>query len=623
MVGQSRRGSTRTGVPTRLPRGMYSHPSEGEPPSTTKVVHFSGEDGRARSFDFNALPLPEWHSGLAAAFDARCGPSGSIRTFASAEDLWGCVVRFVRFVSARPRVPQRFAELDVAHIDAFVRHRSGKTKWGASGDLRDVRSVLLSAPIRAQLKDDVVARLLRSLPSRPQLSGPTTYSQGEWQRLIAAARSDVAAIRDRHRRAKRLLEKWRSNPTEVDPSLRKEAALLDEIDRTGVVPRSIPGHASLTSRSRLAAHQFLVLSDLAPIFVLFAALAARNSETIKELSATHTMLSETAIQVDLIKRRRGPGQWSDTVAWEIGDGSRQLFTPGGLYRLLLELTELGRRHLGSEKAFVIWANGHREGVLGDRNELRAPFASDLAAVNIGFGAWIRGREAPVWADPAFDGDDTRRPLTVRISRVKNTADWMRTKKLGGHLPSAARSNTMNVLFSEYLRPDAGVREWAGEIIAAAVGAAERDAVAAHLQKLSLTGGNALRVAPDAAHGLQQQTDAALSMLDGADGPWTACADYDHNPVTGDVCGWSFLDCFSCGNCLIHRRHLPGLLALARALEELRTSTPDAQWWARYGPAWVAITRGVLPRFTPAEVLEAKTLEPVDVHLDLALPDWTT
>lgn len=62
----------------------------------------------------------------------------------------------------------------------------------------------------------------------------------------------------------------------------------------------------LTRRIELAQHVFLHLRDLAPLMVLLCALAEHNGETIKELSAQHKILDGRAVELTLIKRRRGP-----------------------------------------------------------------------------------------------------------------------------------------------------------------------------------------------------------------------------------------------------------------------------------------------------------------------------
>ncbi|MFD4578149.1 hypothetical protein ACFWNK_38375, partial [Streptomyces sp. NPDC058417] len=117
-------------------------------------------------------------------------------------------------------------------------------------------------------------------------------------------------------------------------------------------------------------------------------------------------------------------------------------------------------------------------------------------------------------------------------------------------------------------------------------------------------------------------DVARKLADGElDTAWTACEDHDNNPETQEPCGDSFLDCFHCGNCLVTRTHLPRLLGLLDTLGTLRQRMSEIDWWERYGPAWVAIRRDILTKFSPAEVAkERKNLLP-DALLDLVEAPW--
>ena len=69
--------------------------------------------------------------------------------------------------------------------------------------------------------------------------------------------------------------------------------------------------------------------------------------------------------------------------------------------------------------------------------------------------------------------------------------------MGGHLPSAARSNTVPVLFSNYLRGDPTTIEWAHEIVSEAVVDAEQAALAAHRAAQQAAGGGP-RILPNQA-----------------------------------------------------------------------------------------------------------------------------
>jgi hypothetical protein len=84
---------------------------------------------------------------------------------------------------------------------------------------------------------------------------------------------------------------------------------------------------------------------------------------------------------------------------------------------------------------------------------------------------------------------------------------------------------------------------------------------------------------------------------------------------------SFLDCFHCGNCLITRSHLPAILALLDDLAGRRVQLGETDWWTRYGPAWAAIRRDVLPKFTPAELVAAREATPAEALLELAEDPW--
>jgi hypothetical protein len=107
----------------------------------------------------------------------------------------------------------------------------------------------------------------------------------------------------------------------------------------------------------------------------------------------------------------------------------------------------------------------------------------------------------------------------------------------------------------------------------------------------------------------------------AEAPWNACADPQAHPATGKPCQASFLDCFHCGNCVITKDHLPGLVALDGALASRRQQLAESEWWQRYGPAWAAIRHDILPRFTPAQIAQAKAAGPHDALLDLVENRW--
>ncbi|KUM67177.1 hypothetical protein [Streptomyces curacoi] len=59
-----------------------------------------------------------------------------------------------------------------------------------------------------------------------------------------------------------------------------------------------------------------------------------------------------------------------------------------------------------------------------------------------------------------------------MNRLKTTGERRYTRATGGHLPSSARTNSQDVLCSNYLRGDRVVRDWAADVISASLADAE-------------------------------------------------------------------------------------------------------------------------------------------------------
>ncbi|MFJ5668475.1 hypothetical protein ACIQAR_22560 [Micromonospora chalcea] len=580
------------------------------------------------------LPLPGWHTALAMAWQLRVGPAGGLRTLASAIGGWANLVRLMRFLDTAPHPPADPSELTEAHLDAFRRHRQATI--GSGYAWREIRELglLFRAP---SLRDRVATPALDYLRRRTVKSRPNPkpgYSDNELQRIVAAARGDVARLRERLETTAMLLERYDREPGALADHERDRAAALAAIAASGLVPLP-PGHLVQQSapRHRLAQQLFVTRADLVPMLVLLVATTGWNLESVKELPTEHRILEDRAVELFITKRRRGPRHWRQIVTWEIGPQGRELHTPGGLYLLLHRLMARSRDLLDSAPAFwAVWRNMHR------------PCARETAEHYNPFGSLLnRNVYAPRWvarhrltADPpppkpmvpaSGDGhDNDLQPLKLDFNRLKTSIEVRRAKHTGGHLPSVARSNTVPVLFRNYLRGDPTTIDWAHEVVTDAFGDVEQAAWAAHERALNQAGGR-LRVVPGdatASHFADTRLDSTTAEEANAgslDTAWSACTNHDQHPTTGQACRASFLDCFHCGNCLITQAHLPRLLGLLDAMSARRLELSEDDWWARYGPAWAAIRFDVLAKFTPPQIEQAKAAKPTDVLLDLVEPTW--
>ncbi|WP_217234652.1 hypothetical protein [Streptomyces sp. AC555_RSS877] len=627
------RGSTGPGRPSSLPPDGYESPAPVRKGiAGSLIVDFHGDDGRRASYDVGELPMPGWHPLLAEAMSRRIGPSGGIRTLAGTKTSWRAIKNWTGFLASTESPPATPDELTRAHVDAF-HGRSGTSPQTKYSDMAELKLQFADDRLQSRLPADAGDAFARRL-RRPSRGGVGGYSHGELDRLTAAARADTARIARRIRAGELLVRQHRAAPENVEPGQRDLSGVLTTMATTGEVPVSAE-FSHRRRRADLASHLFLTWRDLAPLMALLALVTERNGETLKELPAKHRILEDRAVELVVVKRRRGTRKWFDTLTWEIGPKERELHTPGGLYLLLLELTARSREICGSSLAFCIWRNG--TAVIGGRGEHFAPFESDLHdGGRIAMSEWAATRPKPVLADPpptaktkknqAEESADTGpTPLKVTFNQIKTSVDARRTKQLGGHLPSSTKSNTAQVLFTNYLKPDEATREWAEEVITEALADAEQTAWDAHAAAVGRRGEPT--VITDA-ESPQQLEDAGLApqtareLADGGlDTAWTACEDYEHHPETGSTCGDSFLACFHCGNCLVTRTHLPKLLALLDALGVMRERMSEDTWWKRYGPAWVAVRRDILAKFTPAEVDKVRQQPLPDAFLDLVEAPW--
>lgn len=288
----SPRGTTGLGKPASLPPGNYAP----RPQRTGSIVEFVGEDGRSRTFDVGTLPLPGWHESLAGSWAARVGPAGALRTRSSATAAWGPVARMVRFLAQTLRPPAHPSDLTVEHVDAFMRFReSSAGERSAKLELRSVALTFEMLPLAELVSAEVRDRMrpYQGLRVNP-LSG---YSDGELARIVAAARTDVAAMRER-------MIIPASNPDETP-------ARISQTHRADTFP--FPGIAApqLTVLKRRAAEKlFVTRRDMTSMLVLLVAMTGWNIEVIKDLPAEHRVIEGLAVEVEVTKRRRGAGRWT-------------------------------------------------------------------------------------------------------------------------------------------------------------------------------------------------------------------------------------------------------------------------------------------------------------------------
>jgi hypothetical protein len=305
-----------------MPQSFFDAPPAVAAAPEGLSIAFCGEDRREARFDFGRLPLPGWHTSLAAAFAARVGPAGTARTLASARSAWDVLQRFIRYLDRLPNPPERPEDLLPQHVQDYeaARH-GGVAAAGLTIELRSLAGTLREPGLGSSLRPDTLAMLTRRRRNEQRTSRPG-YSDRELTLLVRAARDDVTRIRDRIAAGEAAL----AVGTTAGHDERWEQ--LTAIAATGQVPRpeTAPSRG-MAIRLGWAAELFLTWSDLASLLALFVVVSGRNVESIKELPAEHRVIEGRAVEVVLTKRRRGQRHWTETVTWEIGPPHRQLHTP--------------------------------------------------------------------------------------------------------------------------------------------------------------------------------------------------------------------------------------------------------------------------------------------------------
>jgi hypothetical protein len=543
-----------------------------------------GEDGRRRVFGMKGLPLPLWHRPLADAFADCTGPHGTLRTPGSAAHVWFAMRVFLNSLDTMANKPKTPERLTARHLERYILDRRAAVR--PTTVVKQLRSVHLV--LRHVQPPDLLAKEVLWWFDRRRSVGrrepPGGYSDREFDVIMAAARSEVVRIRNRLQNGQRLAQMCGSELAKLDEPRQALAAMLKTIATTGMVPTILrpDGLADRRAMHELAGHLFLRHSDLGPLLTLAVGLSGRNVETIKDLTARHDVLEGKAVRVVLAKRRRGPDGMFDTVHWEIGNPSQHLRTPGGLYLMIEKLTRLSRSFSGTTSMWSIWTARNRHVGLFDIG-LNQDHATRT---------WRRHHD--------LLGDDSK-PLIITMPRLKKTVDVRTTRAAGGHLPSSTRSNSTSVLFSNYLRGDESVKDWAADVVTAALTDIEADARFAHARVLASTADGQPNISQVSRHLSLPNTKTRALLAGELDTVYAACADIDHSPLSGGRrCSASFLMCLQCPNALVTHAHIPGLKVLHDWLIEQRNTLDLETWWHRYGVTWRAITEHIRPKFTPTE-----------------------
>ncbi|ABW12237.1 conserved hypothetical protein [Parafrankia sp. EAN1pec] len=539
-------------------------------------MRFVEESGRReRTFDFAVLPVErDVQRWLARVFARRAGPRSATKRMGTAVGHFDVLRGFAASLAGASPSPRCPVDLRPAHVTAFLLRYRGQPSEREY--LKRLRVLLrddpeLPEPTRTAL---LSARLAPAAPANPLVG----YSDTEWQQIMTAVRRDVRLARDRIRASRQLLDRFRVGAVPSEGPESGLAVLLDVFDRTGDLPRIDSGGHSRAVRDAggmtAIGGRLCLSSDEAVAFcLLLVALTGENFGTVAAWPAAHHLPDgghgDTGIAlVEAVKPRRGPDREHMVIALEdlptgleaSGEETRLFRSPLRVYRLLVELTELSRRHGVHTSAFSAFVA--RPGRLGSR------WAEGVNATDLLW--WARRRDFPAAADA---GPGTK--PAVHVGRLRQTVIERRRQ------PVAHTRQTMN---DHYLRRSRTVQDDSRMVVGAALREQVDSARTAQSMPVLTVAflAHARRDPAAAAATAGMDQDTLRRLISGVqDTALASCADHRNGPHTtaGQPCLASFLDCLDCPNARALPHQLGVQMLAAERLRALRPNITPAVWEA--------------------------------------------
>lgn len=596
------------GRPAALPEKTWSAP-ELVLNGGTAVRFIEEQSGDERIYDFTELAVePAVQQWLARAFARRIRPPAAVKRVRSATQTYQMVGRFAAVLAASDTLVRDASEVTVQHLTAFHDRYSGLRSQLYYVDM--LRGILRDDP---ELPADVRAALISTRPTQNRERSvplrPTEYTDAQWQQITGALRRDIRLARDRIRAGRRLLSRYRDGQISENHDDYPLTRQLDLFDRTGDVLRTRLGRPSealhrLGGVRHITAHLCLTVHEMTAFALLLTAMTGENFGTISTWPATPYRPDGQALDragialLESTKPRRGPDREhmvtaledlpsSLTAVLDADDGDRRLFrSPLRVYELLLELTELSRRHGRHPGAFSAYTAA--PGRKGEHWPSRPQ--------SFHVGTWAKANGFPDTSSATPEGLP---PINTRW--LRNTA-LARTRR-----PVAHTRATMN---DQYLMRSDQVIGDARTVVASAL-RQEVDKARRHhsvpvftAEFISLARTDPQAAAREAALPIQ----AVSALVSGHhDTLLAGCTDHIGSPhaEVGVPCPASFLECLDCVNARALPHHLPVQMAAADRIAALRPNLDPQVWAVKYAPVLGRLD-DILGHYTSAEQDRART-----------------
>lgn len=576
------------GASASLPPAKYARPALVN--DSVRQVTFVDPDGRSKVFDFTEVSAaPTLLDDLVRAFVSGVAPGGRWQSVATAESAAGAVKHLARYLTEfHPHVAS-LADLDAEAWWAWRSEKEKHTRW--PGQVTMMRALLSEATTLPQSTRR--AMRAKAVKPRKRLPANDAYTREEFTAIRTAANQRVNQALRRIEANTAVLQRFLDGGEPADvPSFRVQGArwtvgsLLAHLSHTGTMPSQYLAWAvsrrdcfDLRGVTNPAQALFPSIDEVLNLMVLLVCergfnLSVMNALTVDSFRASDPDTEEPVHTVGVDKPRRGTRRHSNEIL--AGEAGR-------LWERAVTLTQPCRDALdaiGCPTDTLLVAHRHKN-LTSD-----GPFRTEWTTACLGASTASRTAEGPTW--------------TFRRLRLTEQV-----------LNQTARQNTETESEDIYRRPDPLTAEAASETITAGMNDAVAHAHASiHVRAMNAGEVEQARQNPEAAAAALEIPVHTLKLLLAGrlDTPTAACVDFFGSPFAaeaGQPCPASFFACFACGNAVITPRHLPRLVVLLDALDDIATVVTPTRWDRDFAEHHARLRTVLTTNATTAEITQAR------------------
>lgn len=577
-----------------LPAGKYSRPSLADP--ELRQLRFTDESGRTRTFSFEDISGPaELIDDLVTAVATGARSGGRWRTMATVDAAVGAARQLITYLQTEFPAVHSITDISPEVWWTWRAAKESQSRW--PGQVNLLRTLLSESP----RLPDTTRKAMRAKAPKPRKRLPEndSYSRDEFGRIRSAAKGEVRQALRRIQTNTEKLQRFHEVGDVGDGIVFKVAgvqwctgSLLEYLSQNGMLPSQylanrvvLKGCFDLAGVSNPAQALFPSIREIYCLMVLLVCERGFNLSVLDNLTTASFRASdgdeeESVYTVNTDKPRRGSKRFGAEIL--AGDA-------GKLWENAVRLTAPCRTTLavlGTPSEKLLIAHRHKNfATIG-------PFRQEWLTAGIG---------DHYMADAGLLADDGT-PLRVSLRRLR-----LSEQVLNEH----ARQNSETVSEDTYRTPDPATAEGAADIIAEGQADAVAHATATvTIRSMSATEMAAARADPEAAAAkLGIEVPLLKLLLAGSlDTATTACLDFLNSPFAaneGDPCPASFFACFTCTNAVVTPEHLPRLVTLQDALDNVATLVSPARWESDYRDHYMRLQAILDGHATKAEIDDAR------------------